>query len=59
MNQEIKKMSEKMFTCIENKQYDEAEELADLLDDKTNGYVEGLTKARMLISRGRRREKNN
>lgn len=59
MNQEIKKMSEKMFICIENKQYDEAEELADLLDDKTNGYVEGLTRARMLISRGRRREKNN
>ena len=53
VNYEIKKMLEKMFDCIQNKQYDKAEELVDLLDEKTNGYVEGLTKARMLISRGR------
>ena len=43
---------------IEDKKYNEAEELADILDKKTNGYADGISKARILISRGRRREAN-
>jgi hypothetical protein len=38
--------------------FDEAEALADILDEKSNGYAEGVAKARILISRGRRYEKN-
>ena len=59
VNQDIKKMLEKMYFYIENKDFDEAEELADILDKKSNGYVEGTSKARVLISRGRRHEKNS
>ena len=59
VNQEIKKMIEKMYFCIENKEFDEAEKLADILDEKSNGYVDGVAKAIVLISRGRRREKNS
>ena len=59
MNQEIKEMRNKVFDYIENKQYDEAEKLVDFLEEKTDGYLENLTKARILISRGRRREKNS
>ena len=42
----------------EEKKFDEAEALADILDEKSNGYAEGVAKARILISRGRRYEKN-
>lgn len=59
VNQEIKEMRNKVFDYIENKQYDEAEKLVDFLEEKTDGYLENLTKARILISRGRRREKNS
>lgn len=59
LNEEIKAMRDEVFDYIENKQYDKAEELVDLLEEKTDAYMEGLTKARMLISRGRRREKNS
>ena len=54
-----RKMIEKMYSYIQNKKFDEAEELADILDKKSNGYVEGISKARVLISRGRRHEKNS
>lgn len=59
LNREVKEMRDRVFVYIENKQYDEAENLVDLLEEKTDGYLEKLTKARMLISRGRRREKNS
>lgn len=58
VNKEIKEMINKMYSCIEEKKFDEAEELADILDKKSNGYAEGVAKARVLISRGRRHEKN-
>ena len=51
-------MINKMYALIEEKEFDKAEELADILDDKSNGYAEGVAKARVLISRGRRYEKN-
>ena len=40
------------------KEYDEAEKIVDILDKKTNGYADGISKARILISRGKRREAN-
>lgn len=58
VNQNIKRMLNKMYVFIEEKEFDKAEELADILDEKSNGYAEGVAKARVLISRGRRYEKN-
>ena len=59
VNLKMKEMIGKMFLHIEEKEFDKAEELADLLDEKSNGYAEGIAKARVLISRGRRYEKNH
>lgn len=59
VNLKMKEMIGKMFLYIEEKEFDKAEELADLLDEKSNGYAEGIVKARVLISRGRRYEKNH
>lgn len=59
VNSEIKSLLNQMYHCIENKDYDNAEKIADLLDEKTNGHVDGVAKARILISRGKRYEKNN
>lgn len=58
VNQDIKRMIEKMYVFIDEKEFDKAEAMADLLDEKSNGYAEGVAKARVLISRGRRHEKN-
>ena len=58
VNQNIKTMIEEMYSFIEEKNFDKAEEIADILDEKSNGYAEGVAKARVLISRGRRHEKN-
>ena len=58
VNQDIKKMIDEMYKYIDDKKYNEAEKLADILDKKTNGYADGISKARILISRGRRREAN-
>lgn len=58
VNQEIKKMLDELYAYIEEKDFDKAEKLADILDEKSSGYVDGVAKARILISRGRRHEKN-
>ncbi|MCM1256542.1 MAG: AAA family ATPase [Roseburia sp.] len=58
VNFEIKQSVEQMYEYISNKKYDQAEEIADKLDQTSNGYVDGVAKARVLISRGRRNEKN-
>ena len=58
VNLDIKKMIDEMYKYIDDKKYNAAEELADILDKKTNGYADGVSKARILISRGRRRETN-
>lgn len=58
VNLDIKKMIDEMYKYIDDKKYNEAEKLADILDKKTNGYADGISKARILISRGRRREAN-
>ena len=59
VNQEIKERIAEMYDHIEKKEYGKAEEIADALDEKGNGYIDGIVKARLLISRGRRREKNS
>ena len=59
VNEEIKRLLSELYRCIEDKNYDNAEKIADLLDEKTNGYADGVSKARVLISRGRRNEKNS
>lgn len=59
MNQEMKSQLAEMYVCIERKDYVRAEEIADMLDEKSNGYIDGIAKARVLISRGKRREKNS
>jgi len=58
VNQGIKQMFDEMYVFIHEKNFDKAEEMADLLDEKSNGYAEGVAQARVLISRGRRHEKN-
>ncbi len=59
MNLKIKEQVAELYDCIERKDYGKAEAIADMLDEKSNGYIDGIAKARVLISRGRRREKNN
>ena len=54
----IKQLVEQMYEHINNKKYEQAEEIADKLDEVSNGYVDGVAKARVLISRGKRNEKN-
>ena len=39
VNQDIKRMIDEMYKCIEDKKYDEAEKIVDILDKKTNGYA--------------------
>ena len=58
VNIEIKRLVDQMYEHIEKKEFDQAEKIADLLDQISNGYVDGVAKARILISRGKRNEKN-
>ncbi len=54
----IKRLVEQLYCHIEKKEYEQAEKIADTLDNISNGYVDGVAKARVLISRGKRHEKN-
>ena len=36
VNQDIKRMIDEMYKCIEDKKYDEAEKIVDILDKKTH-----------------------
>lgn len=58
VNIEVKKLVEKMYEHIDDREYDLAEKIADELDKIANGYVDGVAKARILISRGKRNEKD-
>lgn len=58
VNKEIKELKSKMYAYIDDKQYEEAEKLADKIYERTNGHAEGITKAKILIARGKRCEKN-
>ena len=52
----IKELLAEMYGFIDSGDFDRAEELADLLDELSGGYADGVTKARVLISRGRRQK---
>ncbi|MDE7339101.1 MAG: AAA family ATPase [Lachnospiraceae bacterium] len=58
VNAEIKQLVEEMYEYISNKEFTQAEKIADKLDEISNGYVDGVAKARVLIARGKRNEKN-
>ena len=58
VNKEIRELKSKMYAYIDDKQYEEAEKLADEIYERTNGHAEGITKAKILIARGKRCEKN-
>lgn len=58
VNIEIKQLLEQMYAHIEEKNFEKAEAIADELDKISNGYVDGVAKARILIARGKRNEKN-
>lgn len=58
VNLEVKHLIEQMYEYITDKNYEQAEKVADELDEISNGYAEGVAKARVLISRGKRHEKN-
>lgn len=57
VNIQMKRLVDQMYEHIEKKEFDQAEKIADLLDQISNGYVDGVAKARILISRGKRNEK--
>ncbi|MGN1314883.1 MAG: AAA family ATPase [Lachnospiraceae bacterium] len=59
VNNEVKNLLHKMYGYIDEKKYKQAEEIADLLDNITDGHADGISKARILIARGKRHEKNN
>lgn len=59
VNVQVQNLIREMNDCISEKDYDTAELIADELDQMTRGYAQGVAKARVLIARGRRSEKNN
>ena len=59
MNAEVQNQIQKMNDYISEKKYDKAEEIANKLDELTQGYAQGVARARVLIARGKRSEKNN
>lgn len=59
VSQEIKNQIAQMYNYIQNKEYEKAEKIADALDNRADGYIDAVAKARVLISRGRRREANH
>lgn len=58
VNPEVRGLLTQMYSYIEEKSFDKAEAIADYLETISGGRVDGVAKARVLISRGRRYEKN-
>ena len=54
VNQQIREKVDLIYGLIDQKCFEQAEKIANELDEKTNGRVEGIAKARVLISRGRK-----
>ncbi len=52
-------MYDRSYQALEAKDYERAEEYADLVDEITRGRNESSAKVRVLISKGRRYEKNS
>lgn len=55
MNAMLKNRIDKMYECIETQDFDEAETLADLIDEITLQRNTDTVRARILIKKGRRR----
>ena len=54
VSREIKENVDKMYGCIEEKDFDRAEILADLIDECTINRNVDTVRARILIKKGRR-----
>ena len=59
LNHEVKLKIDKMYGCIEEKKFDEAEMLADFIDEITIKRNADTVKARLLIKVGRKRYAQN
>lgn len=51
----VKELLTEMYACIEGGDFERAEEIADYVDELSGGYADGVAKARVLISRGKRK----
>lgn len=58
VNQKITEQISELYALIAGRRYMEAERILDELDKLTSGRMSGLTRARMLITKGKRNEKN-
>lgn len=56
LNHMIKETVDKMYRCIENKEYDEAETYADIVDEMTLNRNADTVRGRLLIGKGRKRQ---
>lgn len=58
-NRLVKERTDQMYACIEKKAYDEAENMADLIDEMTLRRNTDTVRARIMIRRGRERNAQN
>lgn len=58
-SREIKEYADKMYSCIEEKEYEKAEVFADLIDEMTLNRNPDTVRARIMIARGKRRNAQN
>lgn len=55
VNRSIKQYVDEMYQCVENHDYDKAENLADVIDEATLNRNPDTVRARIMIRRGRKR----
>ncbi len=55
MDREMKAQVDRMYDCLEKKDYDGAETLADLIDEVTKNRNADTVRARIMIKKGRKR----
>jgi len=58
INRKIKENIDEMFKLINEKRFGEAETMAKLIKETTNGVNEDVTRAQILIAKGRKNEKD-
>lgn len=58
-NRSVKETTDRMYACIEKHDYDEAENMADLIDEMTLHRSTDTVRARVMIRRGRERNAQN
>lgn len=57
-NQDIMRRMSEAYELISNKKYSEAEKILNEIDEITSGRAQGVTRARMIIAKGKRNEEN-